>query len=265
MRPPFLSLSPSPLWADLHPSGAPLLAGSITSLHFPSRTHLLTASEDSTLTLFRTRDWAVLRSFKGHVGRVNSVRVHPTGKLALSLGKDRTLKMWDLMKGKAGGSVKLGKGASRRPPFLLQAPPQCMLTPATPCVPRLLEGELVRFSPAGAVFAILSTTTIDLYNTDMSPLTTLTNAKRFHDFHFVSLPAAADGQAGRELLVAAVEEGYTRVFECVKPEAKEVGEGGKEGWGKTQQAEWTEVARLVGHSHRSVLRLFLLSPPHSSD
>lgn len=54
----------------------------------------------------------MLRSFKGHVGRVNSVNVHPTGKLALSLGKDRTMKMWDLMKGKAGGSVKLGKGAA---------------------------------------------------------------------------------------------------------------------------------------------------------
>jgi WD40 repeat protein len=94
--------------------------GSITSLQFPSRTHLITASEDSTITLFRSRDWTVLRSFKGHVGRVNSVAVHPTGKLALSLGKDRTLKVWDLMKGKAGGSTKLGKGTSSHPsPFLL--------------------------------------------------------------------------------------------------------------------------------------------------
>jgi protein MAK11 len=85
--------------------------GSITHLNFPSRSHLLSASEDGTLCLFRARDWAVLRSLKGHKGRVNSVAVHPSGKVALSVGKDRTLRMWDLMRGKGSASTKLGKGA----------------------------------------------------------------------------------------------------------------------------------------------------------
>jgi hypothetical protein len=85
--------------------------GSITSLVFPTRSHLLSASEDATLSLFRTRDWSLLRSFKGHTGRINSVAVHPTGKVALSVGVDRTLRMWDLMKGKAAGSTKIHKGS----------------------------------------------------------------------------------------------------------------------------------------------------------
>ena len=84
--------------------------GSITHLTFPSRSHLLSASEDGTLCLFRARDWAVLRVLKGHKGRVNSVAVHPSGKVALSVGRDRALRMWDLMRGKGCASTKLGKG-----------------------------------------------------------------------------------------------------------------------------------------------------------
>ncbi|KAK0489297.1 WD40-repeat-containing domain protein [Armillaria novae-zelandiae] len=86
--------------------------GSITHLSFPSRGHLLSTSEDGTLCLFRARDWAVLRSLKGHKGPVNCVAVHPSGKVALSVGKDRTLRMWDLMRGKGCASTKLGKGSS---------------------------------------------------------------------------------------------------------------------------------------------------------
>jgi protein MAK11 len=84
--------------------------GSITHLTFLSRSHLLSASEDGTLCLFRARDWAVLRVLKGHKGRVNSVAVHPSGKVALSVGKDGALRMWDLMRGKGCASTKIGKG-----------------------------------------------------------------------------------------------------------------------------------------------------------
>ena len=87
-------------------------AGSITHLHFPSRSHLLSASEDGTLCLFHTRDWSVLRAMKGHKARVNAVAVHPSGKVALSVGKDKMLRMWDLMRGKGVASTKLGKGLS---------------------------------------------------------------------------------------------------------------------------------------------------------
>ena len=84
--------------------------GSITSLHFPTSSHLLTTSVDATISLFRTSDWALLKSLKGHSGRVNHVDVHPTGRVALSVGKDRTLKMWDLMRGRGAASLALGNG-----------------------------------------------------------------------------------------------------------------------------------------------------------
>ena len=90
--------------------------GSITHLVFPSRSHLLSASEDGSLCLFRARDWAVLKVLRGHKGRVNAVAVHPSGKVALSVGKDKALRMWDLMRGKGVASTKLGKGMSATTP-----------------------------------------------------------------------------------------------------------------------------------------------------
>ena len=84
--------------------------GSITELHFPSRSHLISTSEDGTIAIFHARDWVVLRVLKGHKGRVNSVGIHPSGKVALSVGADKTLRMWDLMRGKGSASTKLGKG-----------------------------------------------------------------------------------------------------------------------------------------------------------
>lgn len=62
------------------------------------------------MAIFHARDWTVLRVLKGHKGRVNSVGIHPSGKVALSVGIDKTLRMWDLMRGKGSASMKLGKG-----------------------------------------------------------------------------------------------------------------------------------------------------------
>ncbi|KAJ7483167.1 WD40-repeat-containing domain protein [Mycena latifolia] len=129
--------------------------GSITHLLFPSRSHLLSASEDGTLCLFRARDWAVLRALRGHKGRVNAVAVHPSGKVALSVGKDRTLRMWDLMRGKGCASTKLGK-----------------------------EAELVRWSSDGSLFAVQVASTIDVYTTDMNLIHTITHPSRLHDIKF---------------------------------------------------------------------------------
>ncbi|KAJ7233009.1 WD40-repeat-containing domain protein [Mycena rebaudengoi] len=129
--------------------------GSITHLSFPSRSHLLSASEDGTLCLFRARDWSVLRALRGHKGRVNSVAVHPSGKVALSVGKDRTLRMWDLMRGKGCASTKIGK-----------------------------EAEIVRWSSDGSLFVVQMASAIDVYTTDMVLLHTINHPSRLQDVMF---------------------------------------------------------------------------------
>ncbi|KAI0766134.1 WD40 repeat-like protein [Trametes elegans] len=160
--------------------------GSITHLEFPSRSYLLSASEDGTLALFRARDWAVLRTLKGHKGRVNSLAVHQSCKVALSVGKDRTLRMWDLMRGKGSASTKLGK-----------------------------EAELVRWSTDGSLFAVQTQNTIDIYSTDMELLHSITHSSRLHDIKFCR---RVDG--GGELLLAGGEDKKLSIYDVPKDHAK---------------------------------------------
>lgn len=83
--------------------------GSPINMEFPLSSHfLLTAT--NVILLYRTRDWALLHTFKGHTGRVNFVATHPSAKLALSGGQDGVLRAWDLTRGKALGGTKMGMG-----------------------------------------------------------------------------------------------------------------------------------------------------------
>jgi WD40 repeat protein len=49
--------------------------GSVTALRFHAQTHLLSASEDGTVAVYRTSDWECLKVLRGHkyVGRCVSV------------------------------------------------------------------------------------------------------------------------------------------------------------------------------------------------
>ncbi|ETW78732.1 hypothetical protein HETIRDRAFT_238047, partial [Heterobasidion irregulare TC 32-1] len=153
--------------------------GSVTHLSFPSRSHLLSASEDGTLCLFRARDWSVLRALKGHKGPVNSVAVHPSGKVALSVGKDKTLRMWDLMRGRASGSTKLG-----------------------------VEGELVRWSTSGSLLVVQYQKTIDVYSNDLTRLHTVIHPSRIQDVKFVQRVTGVD-----EVLLVAAEDKKVTVYD----------------------------------------------------
>ncbi|KLO19291.1 WD40 repeat-like protein [Schizopora paradoxa] len=154
--------------------------GSITHLSFPTRSHLVSASEDGTICIFRARDWVLLRTLKGHKGRINSVAIHPSGKVGLSVGKDNALRMWDLMRGKGSASTKLGK-----------------------------EGELVRWSLKGDCFVIQSGKSLDIYTTDMALQRTITHSSRVHDLCFCK--RADDGD--KEVLLVAGEDKKVVIYD----------------------------------------------------
>ncbi|KAJ7385113.1 p21-activated protein kinase-interacting protein 1-like protein [Desmophyllum pertusum] len=75
--------------------------GTITCLAFHNNTHMLSASEDRTICVWECRTWECLKTLKGHRGHVNSISVHPSGRLALSVSKDKTLRTWNLVTGKS--------------------------------------------------------------------------------------------------------------------------------------------------------------------
>lgn len=68
----------------------------------PDATHLFTASSDGSLAATRTGSWISEGKWKApHNGKaINQISIHPSGKLALTLGADLTLKTWNLVKGR---------------------------------------------------------------------------------------------------------------------------------------------------------------------
>ena len=91
---------------------------------------------------------------KGHKGRINSIGIHPSGKVALSVGVDKTLRMWDLMRGKGSASTKLGKGT--------HASIYCVNYQADT---NFLEGEKVRWSTNGKLFVVQSHSNLEFFDT----------------------------------------------------------------------------------------------------
>uniref|UniRef100_K3X853 Anaphase-promoting complex subunit 4 WD40 domain-containing protein n=1 Tax=Globisporangium ultimum (strain ATCC 200006 / CBS 805.95 / DAOM BR144) TaxID=431595 RepID=K3X853_GLOUD len=86
--------------------------GAITSLEFFGQSHLLSGSADNSICIWRTSDWNCLHILGGHKGEINSIAVHPSGKLCFSVARDRTLRMWNLVKGRIAYIRRLEREAN---------------------------------------------------------------------------------------------------------------------------------------------------------
>ncbi|KAI9848747.1 MAG: p21-activated protein kinase-interacting protein 1-like protein [Sclerophora amabilis] len=103
-------------------------ASSITALYFPTRSKLLSSSEDNTVAITRTRDWTMLSTIKAPIPKVqgrpsgdtappggipagvNDFAVHPSMKLMISVGKgERCMRLWNLVTGKKAGVLSFTK------------------------------------------------------------------------------------------------------------------------------------------------------------
>lgn len=103
-------------------------ASTITKLTFPTRSKLISASEDSTIAVTRTRDWSLLSTIKVPIpkpqGRpsgdtaalgatpagVNDFAVHPSMKLMISVSRgERSMRLWNLMTAKKAGVLNFGR------------------------------------------------------------------------------------------------------------------------------------------------------------
>lgn len=103
-------------------------SSSVNTLHFPTRSKLLSAAEDNTIAITRTRDWTMLSTIKppnpkshgrptgdtapfgGSPCGVNDFAVHPSMKLILTVGKgERCMRLWNLVTGKKAGVLNFAK------------------------------------------------------------------------------------------------------------------------------------------------------------
>ncbi|KAF2730586.1 WD40 repeat-like protein [Polyplosphaeria fusca] len=128
---PTLSLTTTP--TSLNPHNKPLGSllhhtSSLTTLHFPTRSKLLSAAQDSTIAITRTRDWTPLSSIRAPIptphGRpsgdtagpgevpsgVSSFAVHPSLKLMLSVSRgEKCMRLWNLVTGKKAGVLNFSR------------------------------------------------------------------------------------------------------------------------------------------------------------
>lgn len=74
--------------------------GTITDLAFHGSRYLFSASQDGNICIFNRAKWECEKTLKAHAGGVTGLAIHPTGKLALSVGKDKSLRTWNLIKGR---------------------------------------------------------------------------------------------------------------------------------------------------------------------
>lgn len=103
-------------------------ASTVTKVAFPTRSKLLSASEDSTVAVTRVRDWSLLSTIKAPVPKVygrpsgdtaplggtpsgvNDFAVHPSMKVMISVSKgERCMRLWNLVTGKKAGVLDFGR------------------------------------------------------------------------------------------------------------------------------------------------------------
>ncbi|CAO3596935.1 unnamed protein product [Absidia cylindrospora] len=156
--------------------------GDITDIKFYGK-YMLTASDDHSICLWRTKDWEYLKTLKGHKGRVNSMAIHDSGKIALSVSADRTVVVWNLMTAKKASANKIYG-----------------------------EGMKVLWNGKGDQYAIMFDRNIKVYNVSDAKMTqTMEHRSKFHDCCYYTLD-------DKEYLISGHEDKTIRMWDVASGE-----------------------------------------------
>lgn len=109
--------------------------GTVTCLNFFDDTHLFSSSEDKTICVWSSSNWKCLKTLQGHKDKIFHISIHPSGKLILSVSKDKTLRTWNLIKGRSTYVTNIKSVA-----------------------------ELVKWSPNGKYFVVVIGSRFDIYS-----------------------------------------------------------------------------------------------------
>ncbi|NXI36376.1 PK1IP protein, partial [Galbula dea] len=150
--------------------------GTITCLEFYGTAHLLSGAEDGHICIWNTKRWECLKSIKAHKGHVTSLSIHPSGKLALSVGTDKTLRTWNLVEGRSAFIKNLKQNA-----------------------------HIIKWSPDGERYVTVITNKVDIYKLDTASITgTITTEKRISSLRFIT----------DSILAIAGDDEIVRFYNC---------------------------------------------------
>ncbi|KAK6516202.1 hypothetical protein TWF506_006112 [Arthrobotrys conoides] len=245
---------------------APPSASPTTSLVFPSKSTLISTDEAGYIHIFKTRDWSLLSSLHcpapkpkpGQIlsgGGVNSIAVHPSGKLALSVSRhERAVRMWNLMTGRKAGILVFPKS-----------------------IPRLMtgvsgEGLKVVWRPGGKEgYAVMFERGVTLFGVDsvVHGSFTTTPISKVHQIKFLEAPLGEGGEE-RELCLLATEDGRVVVYLIPGLEEGQSSSEEKEGE-KKEEEEKSDIKPVIlatitpTTSDRTRIKDFDILPHPSAD
>ncbi|XP_078097115.1 p21-activated protein kinase-interacting protein 1-like isoform X2 [Mustelus asterias] len=149
--------------------------GTVTCLEFYGTTHLLSGAEDGIICVWDTKKWECLKSIPAHKGQVSSLSVHPSGKLALSVGTDKTLRTWNLIEGKPAFIKNIKQNA-----------------------------QIVQWSPSGNSYIVVSNNHLDIYTLKTASINgTIMCKKRISSLKFVT----------ESIIAIAGDEEHVRLYD----------------------------------------------------
>ena len=203
--------------------------GSINTLCFPTRSKLLSAAEDNTIAVARTRDWSVLSTIKvpipkahgrpsgdtaalsGPLAGVNDFAVHPSMKLLLSVGKgERCMRLWNLVTGKRAAVLNFDRA-------LLQSVGEAKHS--------IGEGRKVRWNNMGREFVVAFEAGCVVYGVDSNPRYRILPSPRtkIHQVRYVAaLSGKEHSEDSKELLLLSTEDGRILFYSTDNPDVESV-------------------------------------------
>eukprot|EP00026_Physarum_polycephalum_P011080 Phypoly_transcript_11276.p1 GENE.Phypoly_transcript_11276~~Phypoly_transcript_11276.p1 ORF type:complete len:214 (+),score=5.83 Phypoly_transcript_11276:147-788(+) len=105
---------------------------------------MISGSSDGMMCLWKCVDWTCMNAIHVHDGNVVSLALHPSDRLALSVGEDNLLKIWNLLTGKLSTSLTL----THTPSLVLFNPAGTLFIIIFPLVKQIvvynIEGTVVR-------------------------------------------------------------------------------------------------------------------------
>ncbi|KAJ5787165.1 hypothetical protein N7457_002155 [Penicillium paradoxum] len=237
---------------------------SISSLSFPSRSKLLAAGEDNTISVSKTRDWTVVSTIKAPnpkvQGRpsgdtappgaapsgVNHFAVHPSMKLMLSVGRgERCMRLWNLVTGRKAGVLNFTRE-------VLQGVKESRWSTG--------EGRRIAWDSEGEEFAVAFEWGAVVFGIDSIPRCRVLPAPRskLHQMKYVSLPLKGDEK--EDFLAVSTEDGRVIFYstkemkdaeddaECSIPHATPVAQVGGKQAGFPGRIKDFEILTLEGQA-----------------
>ncbi|KAK5090525.1 Protein mak11 [Lithohypha guttulata] len=191
-------------------------SSSITALHFPSRSKLLSASEDNTISVTRVRDLEVISTVKAPRPKVsgqasgdsasagtvpsgvNDFAIHPSMKLMVSVGRgEKCMRLWNLVTGKKAGVLNFERD-------ILQAVKEGKYSHG--------EGRKIRWNHSGTEFSVAFERGVVVFGQDSKPRCVLMPSTLTKVHQLVYFRTGKD----HEFLACSTDDGKILFFDTAK-------------------------------------------------